>query len=80
MRSILAGYVLFQVIAVIALAVIAVLSFFFWDKRYGSRKRNREIPDGYVPTEEVSIDPTTGKKERVYYKPQTGDRLYIEEK
>jgi hypothetical protein len=79
MKTILTGYLLFQIAAVFCLLVIGVLSWLFWDKRYGSGKRGQAVPNGFERTEEVNIDPTTGKRERVYYNPQTGERIYISE-
>lgn len=59
------------------LLIIAILSWFIWDKRYrGNHGAN--IPKGYVATDEVFIDPITGKKVKVYYDPQTGNRFYHE--
>jgi hypothetical protein len=60
------------------IAVVALLSWFIWDKRY-RRNHGDNIPPGYVSTSEVSIDPISGKQLRVYYNPQTGNRFYHEE-
>ncbi len=57
--------------------VIALLSWFIWDKRY-RRNHGTDIPNGYIPTSEVSIDPVSGQELKVYYNPQTGDRFYRE--
>jgi len=60
------------------LLIIAVLSWFIWDKRYrGNHGAN--IPKGYIATDEVFIDPVHGKKIKVYYDPQTGNRFYHED-
>jgi len=59
------------------LLIIALLSWFIWDKRY-RRNHGSDIPKGYVATDEVFIDPVSGKKLRVYYNSQTGDRFYRE--
>lgn len=58
--------------------VIIIIGYLFWDKRY--KKPQDHIPEGYRKTDEISIDPVTGEKSRVYYNEQTGDRLYIKEK
>ena len=63
----------------LALAVIVPLSWFVWDKRY-HHGQGPEIPPGFKPTSELSIDPVDGRRLRVYYNPQTGDRLYRAEK
>ncbi|WP_088186748.1 hypothetical protein [Desulfosporosinus sp. FKA] len=60
------------------LLIIALLSWFIWDKRY-RRNHGREIPNCYVVTDEVFIDPVSGKKLRVYYNPQSGNRYYHED-
>jgi hypothetical protein len=57
--------------------LIGLLSWFIWDKRYRSN-HGADIPKGYLATEEVFIDPVNGKKFRVYYNPQTGNRFYHE--
>lgn len=72
--SILIGW---QVFSILVLIVLAILSWLYYDKRY--KKSETKVPSGYIWTEEISIDPSTGKKERVYYNPDTGDRFYKEE-
>jgi hypothetical protein len=62
----------------IGLLIILLLGYLIWDKRY-KRNQPRNAPKGFVKTNEVSIDPITKKKQRVYYDPETGERLYIEE-
>lgn len=37
------------------------------------------VPEGFVRTNEVSIDPTTKKKLVVYFNSDTGERFYKEE-
>ncbi|RKP47991.1 hypothetical protein D7Z26_22565 [Cohnella endophytica] len=37
---------------------------------------NEHPPRGFVPTDELSIDPTTGVKQRVWFNPTTGERHY----
>ncbi|OOE13188.1 hypothetical protein UN64_12585 [Fictibacillus arsenicus] len=66
-----------QVFSILILIVLAILSWLYYDKRY--KKSETKVPSGYIWTEEISIDPSTGKKERVYYNPDTGDRFYKEE-
>jgi len=61
----------------VGIIVIALLSWFIWDKRYRNN-HGAEIPKGYVITPEVFIDPVSGKELKVYYDPQTGDRFYHE--
>lgn len=58
-------------------AVIALLSWFIWDKRY-RRNHGTAVPPGYMLTSEVFIDPISGQALKVYYDPQTGERFYHE--
>jgi hypothetical protein len=60
------------------LLVIGLFSWFIWDKRYRKNGR-RGLPPGYQKTDEVFIDPVDGRKQRVYYNPETGERFYIDE-
>lgn len=69
------GYYGVQLVIVL---VIISLSVLFYDRRY-KKRRSRIIPNGYIRTEEVSIDPVTHEKQRVYYNPNTGERIYIPE-
>jgi hypothetical protein len=62
----------------IILAVIALLSWFIFDKRF-KMSNNTEIPKGYEKTEESFIDPTNKKRYRVYYNDADGSRYYYEE-
>ena len=48
--------------------IIALLSWFIWDKRYHSN-HGTDIPEGYIITPEVFIDPINGKELKVYYDP-----------
>ncbi len=70
------GFYLLQGIGVL---IIILLGYLIWDKRY-KRRATHDIPAGYIRTEEVNIDPVTTHKQRVYYNPETGDRIYIDEK
>ncbi|MFC5452530.1 hypothetical protein [Paenibacillus aestuarii] len=58
--------------------VIIILSVLIYDKRYKKRKSG-DIPKGFIRTEEVSVDPVTHEKQRVYYNPETGIRIYVRE-
>lgn len=65
-------------IQIIIIVLLLFVSYLYFDKRY--KKPEQEIPVGYIRTEEVSIDPMTNEKQRVYYHPETGRRIYIKEK
>jgi len=49
-----------------------------WDRRFKT-KHGEKVPEGFIRTKEVSIDPTTKKKLVVYMHPDTGERFYKEE-
>lgn len=66
-----------QVLSFVALVVLGIISWLYYDKRY--KKSETKVPTGYIWTEEVSIDPVSGKRERVYFNPDTGDRFYKDE-
>jgi len=63
----------------IIIAIILIFgSWFIWDRRFKT-KHGQKVPDGFVRTKEVSIDPTTKKRLVVYFNPNTGVRFYKEE-
>ncbi|WP_203363264.1 hypothetical protein [Bacillus sp. REN10] len=68
----------FYGVQLLILLVLIFGSWFIWDRRFKT-KHGKEVPKGFVRTEEVSIDPTTGKKMVVYFHPETGERFYKEE-
>jgi hypothetical protein len=75
MKSAFSFYVIFEVL----LIILAVISYLYWDKRYG-KNHGTDIPEGFEKTGEITIDPIDGRKLRVYYNSKTGERCYIEEK
>lgn len=68
-------YFVFQ----ICIVILAVITYIFFDKRY-HKNHGLSIPDGFEKTEEITIDPTDGRRLRVYYNRRTGERFYYEEK
>lgn len=68
----------FYMLILIGIIILAVLSLVIWDKRYG-KNHGENVPMGFEKTEEVNIDPNNGKRFRVYYNPNTGERFYHEE-
>lgn len=58
--------------------IFAVISLKLWDKRY-LKNHGLDIPIGFEKTEEISIDPISDKKFRIYYNSNTGERFYHEE-
>ncbi|WP_338751568.1 hypothetical protein [Bacillus sp. FJAT-52991] len=68
----------FYGVQLLLLLVLIFGSWFIWDRRFKT-KHGKDVPKGFVRTEEVSIDPTTQKKMVVYFHPETGERFYKEE-
>jgi heme/copper-type cytochrome/quinol oxidase subunit 2 len=68
----------FYGLQIAVLIVLIMISWFIWDKRF-RKKHGRDVPEGFVRTNEINIDPTTKKKLIVYYHPETGERFYKEE-
>jgi hypothetical protein len=66
--------IVFNIVAVVVVAVFAVIGYFIWDQRY-----RPQGGDSFKPTGEVFRDPTSGKMTRVYEDPSTGKRQYREE-
>jgi hypothetical protein len=59
----------------LAVAIAIVLSFFL--RRHGESS----LPaDGWEPTDERFVDPTTGRHMRVWLNPADGERRYVAEK
>jgi len=58
--------------------IVAIISLAFIDKRY-RKNHGADIPKGFERTEEVSIDPQTNRRLRVYYNEKTGERFYHDE-
>lgn len=67
-----AGYYGLQLLGAI---VCILLGYFIYDKRY-KKNQGGKVPAGFIPTEEVNVDPVTGEKTKVYYNPETGERFY----
>lgn len=73
---IIAGVYGFQLLICL---VFILLGVFVYDKRFKSN-HGGTVPDGFVATEEINIDPVTQKRIRVYYNEKTGERFYKPEK
>lgn len=72
-------FVSFYILLQIGFVIFVVIAYFIWDKRY-RKNHGLEIPVGFEKTEEIMIDPSDGKRLRVYYNSKTGERFYHEEK
>ncbi|MEP6681212.1 MAG: hypothetical protein ABJB65_07000 [Chloroflexota bacterium] len=55
--------------------VVAVL---YEQRRYGA-ERPLDVDARFQPTDEVFVDPSTGRRMRVHIDPQTGERRYLPE-
>ncbi|MGB6455491.1 MAG: hypothetical protein WBH47_13505 [Streptosporangiaceae bacterium] len=65
--------VLWVIIAIVIVGIVIAL--FGWD-RYRGNRRSATQPSAAQPTDEVFMDPETGKRTRVWYNPATGQREY----
>ncbi|WP_062107228.1 hypothetical protein [Bacillus niameyensis] len=68
----------FYGLSILAVIILAIGSWFIWDRRY-KKTDQQKVPEGYIRTNEVFIDPTTEKKMVVYFHPDTGKRFYKED-
>ncbi|SOC11332.1 hypothetical protein SAMN05880501_106129 [Ureibacillus xyleni] len=68
----------FYGIQFLILILLIILSWLIYDRRF-KKKHGKQVPKDFVRTNEVSIDPTTGKKLIVYFNPETGERFYKED-
>lgn len=62
-------------IILVLIVVGAVIALFGWDRYRGGRNAPSG-PSSAAPTDEVFIDPDTGRRMRVWYDPATGRRDY----
>ena len=60
------------ILAVVIVGIVIAL--FGWDRYRGSRKGASN--GASQPTDEMFIDPETGRRTRVWYDPSTGKREY----
>ncbi|MBX6354134.1 MAG: hypothetical protein IRZ10_12495 [Thermoflavifilum sp.] len=65
---------------VFLIIIVAVLALVVTEWQRQQRvKQAPNIPPGFQPTDEVVVDPTTRVRQRVWYNPTTGERLYVAE-
>ncbi|HEY6538764.1 MAG TPA: hypothetical protein VI138_06990 [Candidatus Dormibacteraeota bacterium] len=64
------------VLIVIVVVVVAgiIIALFGWDRYRGGRSQTAAA--GAHPTDEVFIEPDTGRRMRVWFNPDTGQREY----
>ncbi len=75
MLRIVGFYILIQIFII----AFAIITYVIWDKRY-RKNHGIDVPAGFKKTKEITIDPSDGRKLRVYYNRKTGERYYCEEK
>ena len=73
--SFLSVYLIVELVALAVVIVLAVWGFLFWDRRY---RGARGPADQFQPTQEIFRDPTSGRLQRVFFNPSTGERQYRE--
>jgi hypothetical protein len=61
------------ILAVVIVGIVIAL--FGWDRYRGGRKSAGQASTAQ-PTDEVFVDPQSGKRMRVWYDPATGQREY----
>jgi hypothetical protein len=61
------------ILAVVVVGIVVAL--FGWDRYRGNRK-SAGAGSAAQPTDEVFVDPDSGKRTRVWYNPATGKREY----
>jgi hypothetical protein len=61
------------ILAVVVVGIVIAL--FGWDRYRGNRKPANGT-GAAQPTDEVFVDPQSGKRMRVWYDPATGEREY----
>ena len=59
------------IVAVVAVGILAAV--LGWDRYRSGRKTGSRSA---APTDEVFVDPASGKQMRVWYDPETGEREY----
>ncbi|MEL3959986.1 hypothetical protein MKZ01_01685 [Lysinibacillus endophyticus] len=68
----------FYGVQLVILILLIILSYLIYDRRF-KKKHGKQVPKGFVRTNEITIDPTTGKKLVIYFNPETGERFYKED-
>jgi len=63
----------------IVLFISIIIASLIWGQRY-IKNHGSTVPPGFEKTEEINIDPSNGKRFRIYYNDKTGERFYCEEK
>lgn len=61
----------------VVVAVVLVVALATW--KLGWERYRPRHPGPTVPTDEVLVDPVTGRRQRVHMNPATGARVYVDE-
>jgi hypothetical protein len=69
--------VIYLLMAIVVIALVALSLIWLLTRR--ERYRRSHPTAGQLPTTEVVIDPETGRRQRVYSDPRTGERSYVDE-
>jgi hypothetical protein len=59
-----------------ALLIVGAIAFTWWARKKRLRSKGQKPLQGFIKTDEVFVDPTTGIKQQVWFNPQTGERHY----
>lgn len=59
-----------------AALIVGAVIFTWWARKYRLRSKNQQPPKGFVKTDEIFMDPTTGLKQQVWFNPEIGERYY----
>jgi hypothetical protein len=62
------------IVAIVVVGVVVAL--FGWDRYRGGSRKAAGGTSAAQPTDEVFVDPQSGKRMRVWYNPATGEREY----
>lgn len=63
-----------------AIVTLLIVVAFYWLLSVARKRRmasgGEQIPPGFEPTAEISVNPDTGQKQRVWYNARTRQRFY----
>lgn len=68
-----------MILLVTGLLIVVMALVITQGQRLARTRRTPSAPPGFQRTDEVVIDPTTNVRQRVWYNPRTGERIYRRE-
>lgn len=71
MLKFIVSYLAFEIII-----VVGAIAFSLWRRQKRLKQKDQQPSEGFVMTQEIFIDPTTGIKQQVWFNPKTGERRY----